>query len=283
MLHWRVSHRAHSSGPLPASPPSHQASFGFIFRCCLHCYWHNILSVQLITSTWSVKDNLIVSKSQRPSHTSLCSQEASSQCLSYQEVRRTTLSNLLASQTLLLAHRGAWPHLHTLSHEETLFHPFWTWWHLDMARCACLTVNLPYFWNASEIKYCGCLPCYCDHAFSRCYHLDLLNAIQFFTSAHRRLNWNSAPYTTASGCIPSFWSLNLRAGAAVLEGGHPSKSQALGGCPPGSTSPGVPVRPGEPSACGLPDPCANPEQPQRELWSWSEKTASFSPAKDVSL
>ena len=110
--------------PLPAPPPSHQASFGFFFQCCLRCYWHNILSVQLITSTWSVKDTLIVSESQRPCHASHCSQEASSQCLSYKEVRWTTLGNLLASQTLLLAQTGAWPHLHTLSHEETLFHAF---------------------------------------------------------------------------------------------------------------------------------------------------------------
>lgn len=151
-LPWRASHRAHSTGPFPTPPPSHQASFGFIFQCCLRCYRHNILSVQLITSTWSVKDTLIVSESQRPCHASHCSQEASSPCLSYKEVRWTTLGNLLASQTLLLAQTGAWPHLHTLSHEETLFHAFWTWWHLDVARCACLTVHLPYFGNASEIK-----------------------------------------------------------------------------------------------------------------------------------
>ena len=152
MLHWRVSHRAHSTGPHPASPPSPQASFGFIFRCCLHCYWHDILSVQLITSTWSVKDDLIVSKSQRPCHASRCSQEASSQCLSYKEVRWTILSNLPASQTLILAHTGAWPHLHTLSYEETQFLPFWIWRHLDVARCACLTVHLSYFFECLWIK-----------------------------------------------------------------------------------------------------------------------------------
>ena len=65
------------------------------------------------------------------------------------------------------------------------------------------------FLNAYELKSCGCLPYYCDHTFSCWYHLDLLNAIQFFASASRRLNWNSAPYTTASGCIPSPWSLNV--------------------------------------------------------------------------
>lgn len=60
----RATRPAAASPRLHAKQPRHR--FRLIFWCFLLCCWHNILSAQLITSTLSVKDRLILAKSRRP-------------------------------------------------------------------------------------------------------------------------------------------------------------------------------------------------------------------------
>lgn len=60
----RATRLAAASPRLRAKQPRHR--FRLIFWRFLLCCWHNILSAQLITSTLSVKDRLILAKSRRP-------------------------------------------------------------------------------------------------------------------------------------------------------------------------------------------------------------------------
>ena len=102
--------------PHPASPPFHQAAFGLIFRCFLHCYWHNILSVQLIIHPLGVWRTTWLSQRARGHSKHLTApRKHVPNSLSCQQVRGTTLGNLKAPWTLLQVHTGARPHFHTLS------------------------------------------------------------------------------------------------------------------------------------------------------------------------